>query len=107
MNFNDVAVLVKKPSARNVLFTNWALIADDGSEVCHCVSPLPSLRDRLNHGSLATQLAYNAVLAQNAVGDVFQLCHNSNPRALAPFDEAHLGFHRFTFLASALPTRSA
>ena len=36
MNFNDVIVSVKKPSARIVLFTNWRIVADDCSEVCHC-----------------------------------------------------------------------
>jgi hypothetical protein len=39
MKFNDVVVLVKKPSARKVLFSNWAVIAEDSSEVCHCCSP--------------------------------------------------------------------
>jgi hypothetical protein len=71
MNFNDVVVLVEKPSARIVLFANWPIIADDGSEVCHCFSPLPSLRNPLDRGSVAIHYANNAVLAQNAVGDVF------------------------------------
>jgi len=33
------------------------------------------------------------VLPQNAVGHVFQLCHHSEPRALAPFDEDRLVVH--------------
>ena len=90
--------LIKKPSPRIVLFANWHVIADDGSEVCHCCSPFPSLRNRLHSGSLAAHSTHNAVLAQNAIGDVFQLCHNSNPRAIAPFNEVQLGFHCLTSL---------
>jgi hypothetical protein len=51
------------------------------------------LRDRLNYGSLAIQSASYPVLTQNAVGDVFQLCHHSNPSVLATFNEIRLGFH--------------
>jgi hypothetical protein len=98
VNFNDVLILIKKPSPRIVLFANWHVIADDGSEVCHCCSPFPSLRNRLRSGSLATPSVHDSVLPQNAVGDVFQLGHNSNPRAIAPFNEIHLGFHWLTSL---------
>ena len=52
--------------------------------------------DRLNYRFLAAQSAYHRVLPQNAVGDVFQLCHNSKPRALAPFNEIRLGSHWLT-----------
>ena len=69
-------------------------------------SPFHSLRDRLKYGRLATQSA-DAVLAQNAVGDVFYSSHNSNPRVLTPFNEIRLAFHCFTyFLLSALPNTS-
>jgi hypothetical protein len=37
--------------------------------------------------------ANDTVLSQNAVSDVFELRHNSNPRALAPFNESHLAVH--------------
>jgi hypothetical protein len=35
----------------------------------------------------------NAVLSQNAVVDVFQLCHHSEPRALVPSNEDRLVVH--------------
>jgi hypothetical protein len=43
----------------------------------------------------------DAVLAQNAVGDVFQLCHNPNSRVLAPFHEICLAFHSLTFFLAS------
>jgi hypothetical protein len=81
------------------LFSVWMIVADDDCEVCHCrISFLfQSVRDRPSSDCGTTESAHNTVLAQNAVGDVFQLCHNSNSRVLAPFNEIRLVFHWLTW----------
>lgn len=50
-------------------------------------------RGQLRRGCFATWRAGDAVLAQYAVSDVLQLCHNSDPRVLAPLNEIHLAVH--------------
>ena len=41
LNFDGVFVLVKQPSARKSLFTNWPIVADDDCEVCHRFASFP------------------------------------------------------------------
>jgi len=43
--------------------------------------------------SFAAGAADDAVLAQNAVRNVFKLCHNSDPRVVAPLNEIYLAIH--------------
>jgi hypothetical protein len=55
-----------------------------------------SVLDRFNNASIAIRQTEHAVLPQDAVSDVFQLCDHSKSRVRAPFNEIRLAFHRLT-----------
>lgn len=108
MEFNRLLVLVQQPNGWMLSLTTWPIMTGDQFEVCHCLFCFPSLSDRLKLGCLAIRLSDDSVLAQNAVGDIFQLGHNSSPGAVAPFNEIRSRVHCFTsFYApcTAEPTR--
>jgi hypothetical protein len=100
MDFPRFFLLVKQPGAWIALFTLWLIVTDDYLEICHCRFSflLNSPRDRLSSGSLADRFADDAGLSEKGVGDAFQPCHNSNPKAPAPFNEIRLAFHCLTDL---------
>jgi hypothetical protein len=96
VNLEGVFPLIKQPSGWILLVTLGLIVADDDFEVCHCrISFLfHSSGERL--GSDGDPTRADAVLAQNAVGDVFQLDHDSKPGALAPFNDIRLAVHGLT-----------
>jgi hypothetical protein len=55
-----------------------------------------SVLDRFNNASIASRQTEHAVLPQDAVSDVFQLCDHSKSRVRTPFNEIRLAFHRLT-----------
>jgi len=95
IDFDNVPIVIEQPSAWSRLLTYWLIVAPDDCKACHCRISLlfHPMRDRHRRWSFAAGAADDAVLAQNAVRNVFKLCHNSDPRVVAPLNEIYLAIH--------------
>src|SRR6185369_4482818 len=95
MDFDDVLIVMEQPSAWIRLLTFWLIVAADDCKACHFRISLlfDPMRDRHRRRSFAAGATGDAVFAQNAVRNVFKLCHNSDPRVVAPLNEIYLAIH--------------